>query len=312
VSEAEPAPRRAARIGVQLALSAALLGLTLALVDVSRVLLHLDRLHAGWLLAALGVASLQFVLLAARWWFVARRLGVPLRFSRALAEYHLSTLLNQVLPFGVLGDALRAVRHTRQLEQGSGARVLLAIAVERASGQLALWAVVLAVAPSWWQIAGAKAGGGAVLGALGLCAAAAIAVALGSGRARRWAASLGRLLAAGGRVLFAPSSLAVHLGFSLALVALHGAQFCLAARSLELGLSAGAALRIVPLVLVAATIPGFFGGLGAREAAAAGLYGLMGLDASGGTAISLVYATVGLVASLPGLVVLAGRRAGGG
>jgi hypothetical protein len=55
-------------------------------------------------------------------------------------------------------------------------------------------------------------------------------------------------------------------------------------------------------------LPSFLGGFGAREAAAAGLYHLTGLEAADGAAISFVYGAIGLVASVPGVLALPWRR----
>jgi hypothetical protein len=63
----------------------------------------------------------------------------------------------------------------------------------------------------------------------------------------------------------------------------------------------------VPAILAAAGLPSFLGGFGAREAAAAGLYHLTGLEAADGAAISFVYGAVGLVASVPGILALPWR-----
>ena len=134
---------------------AALAG-TLYFVDRAEIGHHLRHMQSGWLALTLAILLAQFVVAAARWWFFARKLSAPLGFSRALAEYFLAGFLNQVLPFGVLGDVTRGIRHARaaRMEGGpgaSGARVVLAIVLERAAGQFALWLVVAAILPGWWR-----------------------------------------------------------------------------------------------------------------------------------------------------------------
>ncbi len=89
----------------------------------------------GWLVLALCSASLGYPLLAARWSFLSARAGAALRFGSATREYYLSTLLNQLLPFGVAGDAFRAMRRfhaERSTESRRGA--VGALVADRVSG----------------------------------------------------------------------------------------------------------------------------------------------------------------------------------
>jgi uncharacterized membrane protein YbhN (UPF0104 family) len=307
--------RRAIAVGAQICLSFLALGAIFAWSGADRVWGALGAPRWHWLLAALALASLQFPLLAARWWFVARKLCVPLGYRRALGEYYLGTLLNQILPFGVLGDALRAVRHARQARieaDRSPARVALAVVLERGSGQLALWGVVLAVLPSWSDSvrrALAATDTSTWLAALPLVAGASVSLWFAL-RKRPWIARLRALATSGARVLVLPRNFAVHTLLSLALVVSHVAVFACAAQSLGSALPLVPALRVVPLVLVASTLPAFFSGWGIREAAAAGLYQLAGLSAADGAAIALVFGAVGIVASTPGLFLLGSRRTG--
>jgi hypothetical protein len=223
------------------------------------------------------------------------------------------------LPLGLLGDALRAVRHRdRASREGTveapGARALLAILLERASGQIGLWLFVLAVAPWWWRavlLRLSRSALGAAPGSRLLLLGAGVAVALFAlvwfVRPARWLGAR-ELVQEGVKALLAPLNLLVHLPLSLMLVVTHVGVFWLVARALGLALDPALALRIVPLVLVAATLPAFFAGWGVREAAAAGLYHLSGLSAVDGATISLVYGTIGLLASTPGIFALRRRR----
>ena len=153
-------PFRSSRVPAWVQVSASLLALaaTLWLVDRSEIWRRLQQIHIGWLCLTLAVLLAQYLLLAARWCFLARRLSTPLAYRRALGMYFLAGLLNQVLPFGILGDVARAIRHSRRARQSgsapdSKARVVLAILFERASGQIALWLTVVIVLPGWWAAA---------------------------------------------------------------------------------------------------------------------------------------------------------------
>lgn len=276
---------------LRLALSLLLLGVTLYVVGADALVRRVATLDPGLAAVVVALCLLQFPLLAARWWLFARWLDVPLGYRQALGEYTLSTLLNQLLPLGVMGDVMRIARHSVQVgrerpgELAPG-RVLLAVVLERASGQLALWLWVLAVAPGWWRL-------------LPDVARAALLIALVAlGLALLWFGR--RRLRTGILALLSPRRLLVHLPLSLALVALHVAAFALVAQALGFALPPATAVRVVPPLLVATTLPGFFAGWGVREAAAAGLYALSGLAPAEGAVVSMTWAGLGLLASTPG------------
>jgi hypothetical protein len=308
------APRGARPVRwVELGLSGLVLVATVTFVGAKPLVTRLHALDAAWLLVGLAISVAQFALLAARWWFLALRLGVPLGYRRALVESYLASLLNFVLPFGAFGDALRGFRHADLAASTGGERPLgrafLAIVLDRASGQIVLWGFVLVAAPGLvhaitWQetnVSAAAVAGGALFVVAGAIGATWAFGARFIGRLRATAAS-------GGRVFFSPANLCVHVPISLALLATHILQFMCAARAMHLELDPGAAARIVPPILAAGGLPSFLGGFGAREAAAAGLYHLTGLEAADGAAISFVYGAMGLVASLPGILALPWRR----
>ena len=75
-----------------------------------RILARLADLDPAWLVLALLISLPVYLCIAARWFLIARGLGAPLRYRRAVADYYLSTFLNQVMPLGVAGDAVRAVK----------------------------------------------------------------------------------------------------------------------------------------------------------------------------------------------------------
>ena len=270
----------------------------------------------SWALAAVALTTLQIGVVALRWAFFSRVLGARLAYEAALGAYYVSVFLNQLLPLGMLGDAFRGLWHARRLSTGAAperqARPVLdaatALILDRASGQIALVVLVLPVLPLWWGPLRAAARGSAALfgpaAALWALLAVAVIVALFS---YFWRSAL-RHTARARRIFFRPSALAVHGGSSILAVFLHVAAFSCAARALGFSLSFGVAARVVPLVLVASMLPSFAFGTGAREAAAAGLYHLLGLRAAEGAEIALALGLLGFVASLPGLLVLALAR----
>jgi uncharacterized membrane protein YbhN (UPF0104 family) len=271
----------------------------------------------GWALAAVVSTTLQIAVVALRWAFFARELGAELGYPAALGAYYVSVFLNQLLPLGMLGDAVRGLWHARLLAAGgapgrSSQPVLdaaTALILDRASGQIALLALALAVLPLWWEpVRGALRGASSTPSPFTLSCALFVVAVLAAALAYFWRSAL-RHTRRARRLFFRPSTLAVHGLCSLVALFLHAAAFACAARALGFGLSLELAARVVPLVLLASTLPSFAFGTGAREATAAALYGLLGLHATEGAAIALGLGMLGFVASLPGLFVLAlGRR----
>jgi glycosyltransferase 2 family protein len=303
-----PVHGKAFRTWIQVAASLAALAGTLYFVDRAEILRHLRHMQVGWLALTLAILLAQFVVAAARWWFFARKLAAPIGFSYAVAEYFLTGFLNQVLPFGILGDVARGIRHARaaRVEGGPGnARVVLAIVLERAAGQFALWLVVAAILPGWWQATTALPRHALALGifaGLLLVASATLAVLAW----QRWRVSPGlkQLLSESWRTMFAPRHLVVHLPLSMLLVAAHTLAFVTIAHGLGLHLPFALAIRVVPLVLVTTSLPAFIAGWGVREATLAALFHLAGLRGAEGVTIALVFGCLSLVATVPGILAL--------
>lgn len=293
--------------------SIALLGVTLAFIGPTHVLARLARLNPVWLAAGLALSSVHFVLLGLRWAQWTRALGVPLSLSAALREYYLSALLNQVLPFGVVGDGVRALRHVQSARTSAGGpeprlktRVVLALLCDRISGQLALWTLALVMLPLWlsWQALAFEPP--LFAGSLALALATfALYAALAR---RRWVtevrAELGPLL----KRLLAPRELALQASLSLTSVVLLIAVFWCCAGAARADLSPLRALCVVPWILIAASSPGFFAGWGVRELTAVGVYALSGLEVEAAASVSVVYGMLSLFSSLPGALLLRSAR----
>jgi glycosyltransferase 2 family protein len=282
-------------------LGVGLLCATCLLVDRASLLARLARLRPGYVALGALIAVPQLALCTLRWRFTAGRLGVALGYRAALREYALSLCLNLLLPLGVLGDALRVLRHARRLQLHDQRAPTLrpalhAVLLERTSGQLVVAAWAGAAAPLWF---GARAGGW-----LAGIACAAFALACGVrvwARAREVARLSGwrRLVCDFDRAFLSPRALAVQLGLSSAIVLTLVAQLCCALAALGLGLPLLAAVRIFPVMLLAMALPLSFAGFGAREAATAALYQATQLASSDGAAFALAYGAMTLMAALP-------------
>ncbi|CAL9365443.1 hypothetical protein SUDANB70_00760 [Streptomyces sp. enrichment culture] len=267
----------------------------------------LRRIDGPALLAALAVGLVTTVFSAWRWSLVSRGLGIRLPLGRAVADYYRALFLNAALPGGVVGDVHRAVHHGRSTgDLGRGVR---AVVLERAAGQLALFAAgaaVLLTVPSPVLDEARQAAPLVGLGALGACA---VALALRMNRATpsRRGRALRRMLAEAREGLLSRRNGPGVLISSVVVLAGHLAMFVLAARVIGTDAAVSRLLPLAVLALLAMSLPLNVGGWGPREGVTAWAFGAAGLGAGQGLAVAVVYGVLCLVASLPGLVVLAVR-----
>lgn len=306
-ADSAPIVRRKTPAGLawtSVALSAALVVAAVSSADSKQVIAQLQRVDTRWLWVAFAINAVQLALLGLRWSRVASMLGLRLSWVKATSEYALSTLTNQVLPSGMAGDGLRALRHARSTEQ-SLLSVLEGLALDRLSGQVAMWLVVLCGLPLMAragivQLSRIELGAFLVAGvALGLwwLASRWRNAPAGVQRAQQWVRKAGGLL-------LSPRNAAVHLPVSLLLVVCSLLQLYVAARAIGVSLPLLQLFWLGPLILLAATVPSFFGGWGIREGASALLFGAAGMAESTGVVVSMVYGTFALVSSVPGLLVV--------
>ncbi len=224
-----------------------------------------------------------------------------------MGDYYRALFLNAALPGGVLGDVHRAVRHGRSAgDLGRGVR---SVVLERAAGQLALalvGAVVLLTMPSPVR---AEARHFAPLAALAALGALAVVVAL---RMSRPPSRRGRVLRASldeaREGLLSRRNWPGVAVSSVVVLAGHLATFVLAARVAGSDASVAVLLPLAVLALLAMSLPLNVGGWGPREGVTAWAFGAAGLGAGSGLAVAVVYGVLCLAASLPGALVLVGRR----
>ncbi|MCH8552861.1 MAG: flippase-like domain-containing protein, partial [Natronospirillum sp.] len=273
------------------------------------------QLHPGWLALALMAGLSQVVLSAWRWRYTARQLNLTLSGKRAVADYFLSTLVNQVMPGGVLGDVARGVRHGARLSQGEQERrygvAVRAVMLERLSGQLVLVPVLIglllltSVGQDLLRLAWTAAGWQILSG---LVLLAALMILLRATRHLPWPQSLVALAKVmheeAWRALLRWPVCAWQLVSSCAVIGSYLLLFILAARALGIDTSIWILLPLIPLVLLGMLVPLTVSGWGVRESLAAVLWPLVGLPAEEGVAISVLYGLMVLLSSLPGLFTL--------
>jgi uncharacterized membrane protein YbhN (UPF0104 family) len=301
-----------ARAGLRLLVSVGVLALLARALDGDAVIDRLRGLRAEWVLIALALTVPQALALAWRWRFTAGRLGVSLPLRMALSEYYLGNFLNQVLPGGVSGDVVRALRHARSdVPAGSAVR---AVVLERLSAQAFMTCVAVVSVMSLPALTPALRVAAAAVLALSLLAvlrsargAVASAVGVGADHTGR----IHRLWSDAHLAVFHPDARWVHAATALFTVSTYIAVYLCAAEAVGTDAPWSRLAPLVAPVLMTMLLPITVAGWGIREAAAAGLWAAVGLSAEDGVAISVAYGVLVLVSTAPGAVVLIGMVLGG-
>ena len=285
-------PGRAAR----LLLGAGILVMLVIQLGADSFARGLSRIGPSEVLLAVGIGLLSTACSAARWRSIARLVGLPLSFGIALTEYYRASLLNSVLPGGVLGDLDRGVRHGRAT--GDLARGVRVVAYERVAGHVVLLAfgvALLAGHPELRQAFGELVGTSAAVLVAGCLITAGVAAA-SSARVRAWGQEVRAVVTGRAR-------LHVLVLSALALAG-HVSLFVIAARAVD---NTAPVVDLVPLAvlgLAAMAVPVNVAGWGPREAASSVGFAAAGFGAGQGLASAVVFGVLALVSSTPGLAAL--------
>ncbi len=288
------------------AVSLGLLAGLAAWLDAGAVASRLASMRPSWVLAALAVSGVQVAVLAWRWSFTARRLGVDLAWPVAWREYYLSIFLNQVLPGGVLGDVARAWRQVRlQVRvQAPGGPAVRAVVFERLSAQ-AVMTTVAGVSLLFLPVTVAPGSRPVMIGAGLLAVGLVVTMAVWMRRQSSGWSLFGPVLAEVGAAHLTPGAFAAQLVSAAVVVATYLATYLLAARAVGVETPLPVLLPLVAPVLMSMLVPVTVAGWGLREGAAAVLWGAVGLTAADGVVVSVAYGLLVLVGSLPGALFLA-------
>lgn len=288
-------------------LTLALMALVVWLVEPARLWASLTHVQWPWLLLALALTPLQVVISAWRWRFTVQRLGGHLSMAHAIGEYYLATLVNQLVPGGVVGDAGRALRHRQRT--GTTALAVHGVMIERFSGQLVLFVLGLVLVLFRVPLPVPPMPGLFLVPLVLVGVLLLWSVLQAPPVARWWAGFRGDVR----RALLSRSALPWQLLSSFAVIASYLAVFwCLAmGLGLEVArISPGLLLALCTVLLMTMVVPLTVSGWGVREGAAAMLWPLAGMDSQQGVALAVSYGLVVLVSALPGVFFLfsGGRR----
>ena len=294
--------RRIMLVG-QACLSGGLLAYLISKVDVAQASTTIRNADLLLLVLATAQLSLQLFFAALRWELLARGLGGSLPFPAALRFIWVGTFFSQVLPASVGGDIVRMWLYWRHC--GSRRLAIHSVALERLVMVVVLLLLVLAVQP------GLVARGvpliivfTAVIVLTGVIVVLSALLLSRNFLAAHDSWPLFRILfqvAQDVRSVFTDIprtgalcvlSIAAHLNIAIAA--------WLIARALGLNIGIADSIVLMPVVVLAATLPISVGGWGVRESAAITLFGLVGVSGADALALSVLLGFASIVISIPG------------
>jgi uncharacterized membrane protein YbhN (UPF0104 family) len=278
---------------VSVGFTVVLLAVVIRSVDMDRVISLIRNARWGWLAIAMALVPLQVCLGALRWQRVATDLNLSLSRRRAVNEYGLSVLLNQILPGGIAGDAVRVWRHKRG--HGALGAPLRAAVVERAIGHVAHLVVTLVGVLLWSNIHGDSAPAGSLPLVMCMCLFFVLLWWFPVRGFRSLIQYAHVALGSVGQWLF-------HTVISVILVGSFLLSFWCCAQALQLPLGLGA-VTAVPLLMLIMIIPFSVGGWGLREISATAVLATLGWSPESALALSAAYGVANLLGAAPGALV---------
>jgi glycosyltransferase 2 family protein len=301
--------RRRILIVVQWAVSIALVWYLLSKVDFEESLKALRNVNVPLLVAALLQSSLQFVLGAIRWVLIVRALDGKLGFWASLRYVWIGTFFSQALPGVVGGDVVRIWLFWRD---GAGHRLAInSVALGTVIMMLNLFLLVAAVQPGLAARTGSLVAAWLPMLLLTAAVAGVAALMFSERLVRRFYhlrpfRAISYLSSDARRTLLHPFSLATLTATSMLAYLNMATTVWLIALALSIDVTLIDCFVLVPVAVIAATIPISVGGWGIRESAIVVLFGTVGVSAAHALTLSILFGISGVVVSLPGALLWLG------
>jgi uncharacterized protein (TIRG00374 family) len=302
------------RAAVSVALLVYLILVSVPEGDRAQILAAYLECNLWWILAGAGLVLVDRTLSAYKWLMLLRKRAPGLRAKPVIEIFFVSTFLGYLLPSSIGGDALRAFsmgRLNRDLA-GSASSVVL----DRALGTLSLLAIAaVAMLP---VIGGAVTTWEVLLTWLVTLAAAVIVLVLISRRCHRWISdkaglerggrfrsALGKLTRSFEECIGDKMLLVRVFVFSLGVQVLRVLLVVCLGYSLGLDVSLWDYFIYVPIITVLTFLPISMAGVGVREVGFVYFFSRLGIPNAACISLSLLYFTIGLVATFPGAAIYA-------
>lgn len=285
--------RRFLSLAAKIAISAALLYLAVARVDLSTIASRLQQAKVVWLLLLVSAMVLQVVLVAMRWRQIALHCGAPIPAPTALRYTLIASFFNQTLPSTVGGDAARIWFLARA---GAGWQAATySVLVDRIIGLAVLVAIVAVCLPWLLDLVRDPLGRVSLLVVNGTAIIGTVAfMVIGHFQwhwLQRWWVTrhVAGTAKAALDVARSRDSAAIVITLSVVIHLLTVASVWCAARSIAAPLDFGQSLLLVPPVILVATIPISIAGWGVREGAMMTAFAYAGLPDADGLIVSVLF-----------------------
>lgn len=297
-------------IFVQWAVSIVLLWYLLSKIDFEESFNAFKNVNAVVLLVSVLQLALQPLLGALRWILIVRALGGELRYAMALRFVWIGTFFSQALPGVVGGDMVRIWLYWRN---GAGHRLAInSVALGTIVMMLSLFILVAAIQPGLVARSGSLVA--TWLPPLMLAAAVCgLSVLMLSDRFVKrfyhWRPfrAISYLAVDSRKTLLHPYIFTALTLISILAYLNMAVSVWLIALALGLKVSLSDCLVLVPVVVLAATIPVSAGGWGIREGAMVVLFATVGMSSANALTLSVLFGVVGILVSLPGLAIWLGE-----
>lgn len=293
--------------------TAAVLTLLLARIDVDEAIAAIGRLDPGTLAIVAFLLVVDRALMVWRWIALLRAAGQPISTKSSTWIYLVSSFVGGFLPAGIGADVARAYALSQRTSQGGAA--VASVAADRLLGLISILLVGLFGAASWHRGAEANAVliAGAVLGVFASVAflwadvwvRAAIPAALrdrrAGVRALRYADALSAYRGHRRTVVFV-------LGLSVCVQLLRIFQAFLLGRGIGIDTPFGYYLVFMPIGLIALLLPISISGFGAPQGVIVWLLRPVGVPEADAFVLSTLIVLSGIAANLPGAILYLRRK----
>ena len=269
-------------------------------------LVSVRDIDTGMLALAILMMFGQVVVCGLRWRAVLVALGEPLSLAKSTLLFYIGSFFSQTLPSSVGGDAVRMYKGRRAGLSLSAA--INSVMLERGATVVALVILVMATQPVFLRRVSDEMGDWMILIltvlTVGLIGGLAFTMVLDrlpeSLRHWRLVKGLAYLATDTRRVFLKPGPFVRSVGWGL----VGHVNIAMFVYLLVLGMKIDATLvdclALVPLVLLATTLPISIAGWGVRETAMVVAFGTVGVPEPSSLALSIVIGLISIVTSLPG------------
>ena len=300
-------------MALKAAVSAALMGCLLALVDYPYLAGLVRQARGGFLLMVVAVTIADRLFMAFKWRILLRALGLRIPLSEAVKSYFISSFLGIFMPVSIGADAARIL--TVNLPDNTRDRITASIVMERLLGMLALAFLVL-VCSIFLQIAGIKIPSVLLPFSLAVFLSVALVFLLSLLVPERFlrmrSSRILKFLADAASSYQTYSNRKGHLllffilSFCEHLLPVFSNYFVAAALRIEI--SPLVFFVIIPIILAFSRMPVSLDGIGVQEALYPALFSMAGMSQQDAISIALTARVLTTLALLPGGLMLALAR----